>query len=105
MIREKSAGKTKVRSAARGAGRTARQARAAAASLPVETFTPQIETEIAGVRFQNPVWTASGTFGYAKEFAHLIDLDRAGDHWRLRARARGLQLGGGEIGAREAPAV
>jgi 3',5'-cyclic AMP phosphodiesterase CpdA len=36
---------------------------------------------------------------------HLIDLDRAGDHWRLRARARGLQLGGGEIGAREAPAV
>jgi dihydroorotate dehydrogenase (NAD+) catalytic subunit len=78
MIREKSAGKTKVRSAARGAGRTARQARAAAASLPVETFTPQIETEIAGVRFQNPVWTASGTFGYAKEFAPLIDLNRLG---------------------------
>ena len=58
--------------------RIVRQARAAIASAPVETFTPQIETEIAGIRFQNPVWTASGTFGYAKEFAHLIDLDRLG---------------------------
>ena len=36
---------------------------------------------------------------------HLVTLDRAGDLWRLRVRARGLQLGGGEIGAREAPAV
>ena len=68
MTRVETAGKT----------RTARQARAAAASAPVETFIPQMEAEIAGVRFQNPVWTASGTFGYAKEFAHLIDLDRLG---------------------------
>ncbi len=67
---------TRVESASKT--RTARQARAATASAPVETFTPQIEAEIAGVRFQNPVWTASGTFGYAKEFAHLIDLDRLG---------------------------
>jgi len=62
MTRVESEGKT----------RPARQKRAAAASAPVETFTPQIATEIAGVRFQNPVWTASGTFGYAKEFRHLI---------------------------------
>lgn len=41
-------------------------------------FVPQIETEIAGVRCQNPVWTASGTFGYGKEFAHLIDLNQLG---------------------------
>jgi dihydroorotate dehydrogenase (NAD+) catalytic subunit len=41
-------------------------------------FTPLIETEIAGIRFQNPVWTASGTFGYGKEFAHLIDLNQLG---------------------------
>ena len=41
-------------------------------------FNPQIETEIAGVRFQNPVWTASGTFGYGKEFEHLIDLNQLG---------------------------
>ena len=36
---------------------------------------------------------------------HLSALERAGDLWRLRVRARGLQLGSGEIGAREAPAL
>jgi len=41
-------------------------------------FTPQIQTEIAGIRFQNPVWTASGTFGYGKEFSTLIDLNELG---------------------------
>jgi dihydroorotate dehydrogenase (NAD+) catalytic subunit len=41
-------------------------------------FVPQIETEIAGVKFQNPVWTASGTFGYGQEFAQLIDLNQLG---------------------------
>ncbi len=43
-----------------------------------EQFLPQIETEIAGIRFQNPVWTASGTFGYGKEFSSLIDLNELG---------------------------
>jgi dihydroorotate dehydrogenase (NAD+) catalytic subunit len=33
---------------------------------------------IAGVHFQNPVLTASGTFGYGQEFAQVIDLDRLG---------------------------
>ena len=41
-------------------------------------FIPQIDTTIAGVHFQNPVLTASGTFGYGKEFAHLIDLNQLG---------------------------
>ena len=41
-------------------------------------FVPRIETEIAGVHFQNPVLTASGTFGYGQEFAHLIDLNQLG---------------------------
>jgi dihydroorotate dehydrogenase (NAD+) catalytic subunit len=41
-------------------------------------FTPSLEVEIAGVCFQNPVLTASGTFGYGQEFAHLIDLNRLG---------------------------
>ena len=45
---------------------------------PVESFTPQMEIEIAGVRFQNPVWTASGTFGYGKEYSHLINLNQLG---------------------------
>jgi dihydroorotate dehydrogenase (NAD+) catalytic subunit len=43
-----------------------------------EPFIPQIETEIAGMRFQNPVWTASGTFGYGREFSSLIDLNELG---------------------------
>jgi len=43
-----------------------------------EQFIPQVETEIAGIRFQNPVWTASGTFGYGKEFSPLIDLNELG---------------------------
>ena len=41
-------------------------------------FVPALETELAGVRFENPVLTASGTFGYGKEFAHLIDLNQLG---------------------------
>jgi dihydroorotate dehydrogenase (NAD+) catalytic subunit len=43
-----------------------------------ENFVPLIAAEIAGVRFQNPVLTASGTFGYGKEFADLIDLNQLG---------------------------
>jgi len=49
-----------------------------ASAAVVGQFEPQIETEIAGIRFQNPVWTASGTFGYGKEFASLIDLNELG---------------------------
>ena len=49
-----------------------------ASAAAVEEFRPQIATEIAGIRFQNPVWTASGTFGYGKEFASLIDLNELG---------------------------
>src|SRR5579864_1788545 len=41
-------------------------------------FVPRIDTEVAGIHFQNPVLTASGTFGYGQEFAHLIDLNQLG---------------------------
>jgi dihydroorotate dehydrogenase (NAD+) catalytic subunit len=34
--------------------------------------------EIAGIRFNNPVLTASGTCGYGLDMAELIDLDRLG---------------------------
>ena len=40
--------------------------------------TPHIAVEIAGVRFKNPVLTASGTFGYGVEFADLMDLNSIG---------------------------
>ncbi|HEX7513358.1 MAG TPA: dihydroorotate dehydrogenase, partial [Candidatus Methylomirabilis sp.] len=34
--------------------------------------------EVAGIRMQNPVLTASGTFGYAQEFERYLDLNRLG---------------------------
>ncbi|HEV2247649.1 MAG TPA: dihydroorotate dehydrogenase, partial [Terriglobia bacterium] len=38
-----------------------------------DEFSPRIDVDIAGIHFENPVLTASGTFGYGQEFAHLID--------------------------------
>jgi len=46
--------------------------------LQTSTFVPEMQVTIAGVEFQNPVLTASGTFGYGQEFAQLIDLNRLG---------------------------
>ncbi len=46
------------------------------ASVPNDN--PQLIVEIAGVRFNNPVWTASGTCGYGLDMAELIDLNRLG---------------------------
>ncbi len=37
-----------------------------------------LSIEIGGLRFKNPVLTASGTFGYGVEFADFIDLNRLG---------------------------
>lgn len=37
-----------------------------------------ISVNIAGLKMQNPVMTASGTFGYGLEFADLVDLSRIG---------------------------
>jgi dihydroorotate dehydrogenase (NAD+) catalytic subunit len=34
--------------------------------------------EIAGVKFKNPVMTASGTFGSGAEFSEFFDLNRLG---------------------------
>ncbi|HST20363.1 MAG TPA: dihydroorotate dehydrogenase [Blastocatellia bacterium] len=42
------------------------------------THDPRLAVEIAGIRFNNPVIGASGTFGYGLEFAELIDLNRLG---------------------------
>jgi dihydroorotate dehydrogenase (NAD+) catalytic subunit len=43
-----------------------------------EQFSPLIDIAVAGIHFENPVLTASGTFGYGQEFAHLIDLNQLG---------------------------
>ena len=39
---------------------------------------PDLQVEIAGIKFKNPVMVASGTFGYAEEFDRLIDLEALG---------------------------
>jgi len=39
---------------------------------------PELKVNIGGIELKNPVMTASGTFGYAREFDHLIDLNRLG---------------------------
>ena len=37
-----------------------------------------IETKIAGITFKNPIWVASGTFGYGEEFVDFVNLDDIG---------------------------
>ncbi|MEE4241104.1 MAG: dihydroorotate dehydrogenase [Desulfopila sp.] len=39
---------------------------------------PDLRVNIGKLRLQNPVMTASGTFGYAREFANLMNLHRLG---------------------------
>jgi dihydroorotate dehydrogenase (NAD+) catalytic subunit len=39
---------------------------------------PDLSVKLGNLSLQNPVMTASGTFGYGKEFKDLVDLDRLG---------------------------
>ena len=39
---------------------------------------PHMAVTIGGLALRNPVMTASGTFGYAREFSLLVDLNRLG---------------------------
>ena len=45
---------------------------------PRRTEKPDLTVNIAGIAMQNPVMTASGTFGYAQEFEPYLDLSRLG---------------------------
>lgn len=40
--------------------------------------SPDMTVELAGLRLQNPVLAASGTFGYGLEFRSLLDLNQLG---------------------------
>ena len=42
------------------------------------TAKPNTRIDIGGLKLKNPVMTASGTFGYGREFEDLIDLNRLG---------------------------
>ena len=37
-----------------------------------------LSVQVGALRLANPIITASGTFGYGVEFAHLVDLNRLG---------------------------
>ncbi|MFZ0614289.1 MAG: dihydroorotate dehydrogenase [Desulfobacterales bacterium] len=41
-------------------------------------FQPDLSVDIGGIRLRNPVLTASGTFGYGREFETYVDLNRLG---------------------------
>jgi dihydroorotate dehydrogenase (NAD+) catalytic subunit len=51
---------------------------------------PRLAVEIAGIRFNNPVLGASGTFGYGLEMSELIDLNRLGGFCTKGLSARPL---------------
>jgi len=42
------------------------------------TKQPDLAVEIAGIRLKTPVMTASGTFGFGKEYAPYVDLNKLG---------------------------
>jgi dihydroorotate dehydrogenase (NAD+) catalytic subunit len=39
---------------------------------------PDLSVDIAGIKLRNPVMTASGTFGYGREFSDYMDLESIG---------------------------
>ena len=41
-------------------------------------MTPDLSVKLGSLELQNPVLTASGTFGYGEEFSDFVDLDRLG---------------------------
>ena len=44
----------------------------------MDTTDLALSVNIGGIRMQNPVMTASGTFGYGSEYADFVDLNRLG---------------------------
>jgi dihydroorotate dehydrogenase (NAD+) catalytic subunit len=69
---------------------------------------PDMAVTVAGIRMQNPVTVASGTFGYGKEYAGLVDLRRLGaitvkgirlQPWDGNALPRHVEVPGGMVNA------
>ena len=46
--------------------------------IPEDHTQPDLRVAIGSLQLANPVMTASGTFGYAREFEHLVNLHRLG---------------------------
>ncbi len=69
---------------------------------------PDMKVTIAGVDFQNPVMTASGTFGSGIEYSEFVDLNRLGavvtkgvarEPWAGNATPRVAEIRGGMMNA------
>lgn len=69
---------------------------------------PDMKVTIAGVEFQNPVMTASGTFGSGIEYSEFVDLNRLGavvtkgvarEPWAGNATPRVAEIRGGMMNA------
>lgn len=67
-----------------------------------------LTTELFGIRFRNPVWTASGCFNYGREFAPIFPLAELGavvvkgtslEPWHGNAGARVTETPGGMLNA------
>ena len=43
-----------------------------------KALQPDLSVELAGYKFSNPIWTASGTCGYGEELDTIFDLNRLG---------------------------
>jgi dihydroorotate dehydrogenase (NAD+) catalytic subunit len=52
---------------------------------------PRLEVEVAGIKFHNPILTASGCCGYGLEFEPLFDLSRIGGICTKGLSAKPLQ--------------
>lgn len=69
---------------------------------------PDLSIEIAGIKLKNPVMVASGTFGYGREYAGLVDLNSLGaimvkgllmEPWGGNFTPRMIEVRGGLINA------
>lgn len=58
---------------------------------------PDLSVNIAGVHFNNPVFAASGTFGYGEEYSSVIDVNKLG---AICSKGLTLEAQGGNKGVR-----
>lgn len=70
--------------------------------------TVDLSVDLGGIRMANPVTVASGTFGYGKEYADLVDVSKLGaitvkgirlQPWNGNALPRHVEVPGGMINA------
>lgn len=64
---------------------------------PDSDFEPDLSVEVAGVKFENPVIAASGTFGYGSEYSSIFDVNKLGG---ICSKGLTLQARPGNTGTR-----